>query len=274
MQSEFQKKWHEVRERQGSNVVAGLDPALFLMGRGAKGLPEGAHFRDWCVAFIDAVAPYVAGIKLNQAYFQGVGQRGALEEIMHVIHDHKLVVISDNKIADIGSTNDAWIFYTKRFHFDALTTAPYAGNIEATVRGAHDRNIGIITMGLMSNAEYQTEIYYTHPETGEPLWKSRVRRALEASADGIVIGGTYTKDDPAFMECLEMTNESELLYLIPGIGEQGGGVADFLASGIRPEKCMISSSRSVMFPRGSLSTPNDQAEAVKMLRDACNDAAY
>jgi orotidine-5'-phosphate decarboxylase len=270
MTNQFGELWHQTRERTQSNIIAGLDPAIFAMGRGESGLPKGADLLAWSLAFVDAVAPYVAGIKINQAYFQGVDQRTMLAEIVKKIKQKDLIALSDNKIADIGATNDAWIFYTKELGFDALTCAPYAGNIEATVQSSHNTGVGIITMGLMSNPEYESEMYFEDPTTHEPLWKNRIQRAISAETDGIVVGGTFTTDNKAFMECIELVNNSDMLYLIPGIGKQGGEVTSFLASGIDKEKCMICSSRGVMFPAGSGSTQAQQAGAAQSLRDSFN----
>jgi len=69
-----------------------------------------------------------------------------------------------------------------------------------------------------------------------------------------------------------MTKGSDVLYLIPGIGAQGGTVQEFLASGIDVKRCMINSGRGVMFPNGSRSTKEEQAEAAKKLRDEFNNA--
>ena len=270
--TEFQKRWHETRERQGSNIVAGLDPALYEVGKGQYGLDEGVDLKEWSLRFIDAVAPYVAMIKTNQAFFQGVGQTAILKELVDRIHEHGLLALSDNKVSDIGNTNEAYFYYNHSLGFDAVTCAPYAGNIESSIELARKNNISIMTMGLMSNPEYQSEMYFTDPETGETLWHSRVRRSVEAGADAVVVGGTYTKKDAAFVEFVELTKSSDILYLIPGIGTQGGEVTEFLASGIDATRCMISSSRGMMFPNGSGSTPEEQAEAAKILRDQCNDA--
>jgi orotidine-5'-phosphate decarboxylase len=274
MKSEHIKKWHDVRVRQNSNIIAGLDPAIFEINHGENGLSEGADLLTWSVSFIEAVAPFVSGIKVNQAFFQGVGQRAILEKIVEKIHEHDLLAISDNKIADIGNTNNVWAYYNKELGFDVMTCAPYAGNIDSAIAVARQNNVGMITMGLMSNPEYKTEMNFVHPESGETLWKQRVRMSLEGEADGIVVGGTYTNDDPEFMEFVEMSNESDILYLIPGIGAQGGTVEDFLASGIDAKKCMINSGRGVMFPNGSASTPEEQARAAKALRDSFNNVAY
>lgn len=272
MRSNFIEKWHELRKEKRSNIVVGLDPAVYEMGRDEKGLPTGTDLLLWSKQFIDAVAPHVIALKPNQAYFQGVGQHAILQEIIAHAHAHDLLVILDNKIADIGSTNEAWIFYNKQLGCDALTCAPYAGNIETSIEAGHAAGVAMITMGLMSNSEYKTEMNFKDPDTGESLWKSRVRRSLAAEVDGIVVGGTYTKDDSEFMEFVELTKDHDVLYLIPGIGAQGGDVVNFLASGIDPKRCMINSGRAVMFPNGAHSTPAEQADAAKKLRDSFNNA--
>lgn len=274
MASEFIQKWHAVSEEKRSNIVAGLDPAVFEMGRGERGLAQGVDVLDWSFTFVDAVAPYVAAIKPNQAYFQASGQRDVLQKVINRVRGHGLLSISDNKIADIGSTNDAWAYYNAEFGFDSLTCAPYAGNLRGTTESIHKYGMGAITMGLMSNPEYRDLFRYEDTETGEKLWERRVQDAMACSVDGIVVGGTYTKDDPEFIKCVDLTKDSEMLYLVPGIGAQGGTVKDFLASGIDPKRCMINSGRAVMFPSGSHSTPEEQAAAAKELRDAYNSFAY
>ncbi|MDA8597015.1 orotidine 5'-phosphate decarboxylase [Candidatus Pacebacteria bacterium] len=274
MQTNFQAKWHNVRERQGSNIIAGVDPAVFAIGHGEGGLEKGGDLFDWAQAFIEATAPYVAGFKFNQAFFQGADQRTLLQGLVKAVQDLELLTISDNKFADIGNTNDAWIHYNRSLGFDAVTFAPYAGNVEAGIQSGHEQDIGICTLGLMSNPEYQSEMYFTDPESGESLWHARIRRALEAGADCTVVGGTYTSESAELAQLVALTKDSELLYLVPGIGAQGGTVESFLASGIPPEKCLISSSRGLMFPHGSESTPEAQAAAAKTLRDSFNMVAY
>lgn len=272
MASNFVQNWHAVRKEKKSNIVAGLDPALFGIGQGDTGLPEDADLLEWSLAFVEAVAPYVVMIKTNQAYFQGVGQREILKKIVDRAHELELLVMSDNKIADIGSTNNAWAYYNAELGFDAMTCAPYAGNLTSTTESIHNYGMGAVTMGLMSNPEYRALFRYQDSETGERLWQRRVREAIACDCDGIVIGGTYTKNDAEFTECVAMTQGDNILYLVPGIGAQGGRVEDFLASGIDPARCMINSGRAVMFPNGSTSTPGEQAFAAQQLRDEYNRA--
>lgn len=268
--SNFITKWHKLREEKQSNIVAGLDPAVFAIGRGEKGLPEGTDKLEWSLNYIEAVAPYVACIKPNAGYFGNAGDRTILKKIVDKTHELGLLALIDGKIADIGSTSDAWMYDYAELGFDALTIAPYAGNVEQMVKYAHEREMAVITMGLMSNPEYKTEMNFKD-ENGTSLWKSRVERGLAAGVDGLVVGGTYTVQDKEFMEFVDITKDSNALYLIPGIGFQGGEVQDFLASGIDKDRCMINSTRGLMFPNGSNSTPQEQAAAAKELRDDFNN---
>lgn len=265
----FLKKWHELREEKDSNIVIGLDPAVFKLSRGEKGLPRGIDKLEWSLAYLDAVAPYSICVKPNAGYFGDSSERTILKKIVAHAKSLGLLTLIDSKIADIGSTSDAWMYDYAELGFDATTIAPYAGNIEQMVTSAHKRGLAAITMGLMSNPEYRTEMNFKN-EDGVALWRMRVERGLVAGVDGLVVGGTYATGDSEFMEFVELTKGSEALYLIPGIGAQGGQVENFLASGIDAKRCMINSGRGLMFPNGSSSTPDEQANATKKLRDDFN----
>ena len=217
----FIEKWHETRVKKNSNIVAGLDRAPELQKESAGAIVD---VQLWARNFIDAVAPHICAIKFNQAFYQGVGQRMQLQELVEHTHSLGLLAISDNKFADIGSTNEAWLYYNKLLGFDVVTNAPYAGNIVESIESAHKHGIAIINMGMMSNPEFQNEMHFMHPHTKEELWHYRVRTSVQAHVDGIVIGGTYTHTDPNFQEFVAMTTDSDCLFLIPGIGFQGGSI--------------------------------------------------
>jgi len=71
-----------------------------------------------------------------------MGGAEILQKITEKSHELELLVIMDSKIADIGSTNDAWIAHWADYGFDAVTIAPYAGNIENAIENAHAHNLG------------------------------------------------------------------------------------------------------------------------------------
>lgn len=256
----FTEEWHKTRERTDSILIAGLDPALPGM-RDKNALPEGTNVRDWCLQYIEAVAPHVAGVKCNPAYFQYPDGLALMEEVAALSKAHGLLTIIDYKVSDIGSTNDSWLYFGKKMGFDAATGAPYAGNIEQLVEQAHEREIGIFTMALMSNPEYESEMLYREGDT--LLYETRITRSLESGADGIVIGGTFLATNPHLQKALELTKNTSTLYLVPGLGTQGGTVSQFADSGIDLKRCLLNVGRGLMFPNGQRSTKQEQASAAE-----------
>jgi hypothetical protein len=279
--SDFIKKWHSIIKEKNSNICAWLDPSLYEMWRWEKWLPKWVGKLEWSLKYIEAVAPYVSAIKPNAGSWWWAWERALLKEIVNKIHEMWLLAIVDAKIADLWFTNDSWIYDYKNLWFDAVTVAPYAGNIESVVKFWKDRDIAIISMWLMSNPEYKTEMnfvstvwYATNSgqiPAGTTLWESRVIRSIDAWVDWLVVWGTYTKNDKEFMKFIEMTNNLNIVYLIPWIWAQWWQIKDFLASGINPKKCIINSGRDIMFPNWSNSTNSEQALAAKKLRDAFNN---
>jgi orotidine-5'-phosphate decarboxylase len=256
----FTEVWHTAREKTGSILIAGLDPALPGM-RDKNALPEGANVRDWCLQYVEAVSPFVAGVKCNPAYFQYPDGLALMEEVVALSKAHGLLTIIDYKVSDIGSTNDSWLFFGKKMGFDAVTGAPYAGNIEQLVEQAHERELGIFTMALMSNPEYESEMLYRDGE--KLLYETRITRGLEIGVDGIVVGGTFLSSNPHLKKTLELTKDTSTLYLVPGLGAQGGTITEFAASGIDLKRCLLNIGRGLMFPNGQRSTKEEQSAAAQ-----------
>tara|TARA_Y100000310_G_scaffold142028_1_gene141442 strand:- start:746 stop:1498 length:753 start_codon:yes stop_codon:yes gene_type:complete len=153
----FRGEWLESVQRKGSVLCAGIDPAEFEIGRGENGLLEGTNKLEWSLRYVEAVAPYCAAVKLNIQYWKGDYDSEDLRELVSFARDLGVVVIDDSKLADIGSTNDAGMFYSKDMGADAVTLAPFAGNMEEASKKTHERGIEAITMCLMSNPEYEEE---------------------------------------------------------------------------------------------------------------------
>src|SRR3972149_383382 len=153
----FRQKWLAAVEKKNSVLCAGLDPADFVMGRGEKGLPEGANKLGWALRYVQAVGPYCAAVKYNTQYWKGEDDARTLAKIGKLAHELGMVVIDDSKLADIGDTNDAGMFYTKERGADAVTYSPFPGNIREAGMQASARDIGLISMCLMSNPEYEAE---------------------------------------------------------------------------------------------------------------------
>ncbi len=161
----FREKWLEAVEKKNSVLCAGLDPAEFLMGRGEKGRPAGTDKLSWAFQYIEAIAPYCAALKPNIQYWKNaanlqMSSKGGMQSLLEITffaHNKGLVVIDDSKITGIGDTNEAGFFYAKQKEFDVVTFSPFAGNMQEAVQQTHARNLGLISMVLMSNPEYEDE---------------------------------------------------------------------------------------------------------------------
>lgn len=247
----WQKIWLSIVEEKQTTLIAGCDPII-----------DQQNLEAWCLRYIEEVGPYVAGIKCNPAYFQSEQGIRTLRHIAKFCKHNNLLSIIDYKVSDIGSTNEAWFFFAKELGFDIVTIAPYAGNIEQAIEGAHKAGLGVISMGLMSNPEFISEAFFERD--GICLWQERVEKAIRSGVDGLVLGATCTSNSDLLKKFVEVMQTSDALLLVPGIGAQGGSMSDFLQSiknlGLDPRRCMLNVGRGLMYPTNC--TQREEAEKV------------
>jgi orotidine-5'-phosphate decarboxylase len=283
----FKDKWLEAVVNKNSVLCAGLDPAEHDMGRGDEGLPEEVTKGDWAFNYVEAVAPYCAAIKANSQFWRRNVDRCTLKQITGLAHHLGMVVIEDAKLADRGPSNDAGLFSMSDIGIDATTYSPFAGNMAEASRQAMNRNIGIICMCLMSNPEYRMQKNRL-VECGDSFVEEDVIRigmithvkqymylAHEArvlSMDGIVIGApspeNHITDEE--LERAHFYAGEELIVLMPGLGTQGGE-AEKIWKYFAAENVIVNVGRDLMFPNGSKSTPEEQAEKAKHYQKMLND---
>ncbi len=212
-----------------------------------------------------------------------------LVELASMAHVRGLVVIEDSKLADIGSTNDAGVYHAQDKVMDAVTFSPFAGNLKEATEQAHARNLGLISMCIMSNPDYEREknkwvnikedyanYFISDALSIEdiPHTKQYIQLAHDANkfeVDAIVIGAP-SKDN--HIKEFEIENvrkyvSDEMLVLLPGVGAQGGE-ASSIWKYFHKDKVIVNVGRSLMLPKGSNSTPKNQAETAKQYRDMLN----
>ncbi len=283
----FRERWLTAVDKNNSVLCAGLDPAEFNMGRGEKGLAEGVYLVDWALDYVEAVAPYCAALKPNTQYWKW--DYAVLEEIAKNAQDMGLVVIEDAKYADIGSTNDAGLFQSEGIGVDAVTYSPFAGNMEEAVTQAHARDLGLISMCLMSNPEYEDEknslkpvvdADYNLPDViltrgGTRYVKQYMKLAHDAEkygVDALVIGAPSTKNHLTDDEISNARRYGgdKMLVLMPGVGAQGGE-AEKIWAHFAPENVIVNVGRGLMFPNGSNTTNDEHAATAKHYQEMLNE---
>jgi orotidine-5'-phosphate decarboxylase len=285
----FRERWLTAVEKKNSVLCAGLDPAEFGMGRGENGLPKEVSKGEWALRYVEAVAPFCAAVKPNFQYWKNIGDVWTLRQIKDLAHELGMVVIDDSKLADIGDTNYAGIFYAVQ-RADAVTFSPFAGNLEEAVGQAHARGIGLISMVLMSNPEFEREKTKLVEIITEGEWREKdlikigkldyvpfvpqylqlARDAQDFGVDGIVIGAPSPKNHIKDEEIAAIRNYYGGLVLLPGVGAQGGE-AGAIWKHFGRANVIVNVGRALMFPSGSGSSHKEQAETAKKYQIMLNE---
>ncbi len=214
-------------------AVVGLDPRLDALPSGVA--PDSAP-AERILAFYREVMPAIAAsavaVKPNIAFFEvfGAAGFGAYEETCALAREAGLAVIGDVKRGDIGSTAAAYA----RAHFehaDALTLHPYMGrdSIEPFLEWCRDRGRAVFVLVRTSNpsaTDFQElrigdETLSDRVASAVDAWGSEMPNAHGYSPVGAVVGATYPEQLAALRQRMPRA-----WFLIPGVGAQGGAVAD------------------------------------------------
>ncbi|MFH1257851.1 MAG: orotidine-5'-phosphate decarboxylase [Candidatus Micrarchaeota archaeon] len=220
----FLAKYSEVKKQKKSTLCIGLDPAsIFFKER--ESIPreyfekgsEADGMKRFCADIINKTAEYACAFKINSQFVIPFSLND-LQEITSLIEKKGCISIFDLKLSDIGSSNESAIYWMKKAGFDAFTFCPFAGNVEETVRQAHEAKLGVIVLTLMSNPSARYFMKESQIE-GMRGYEFIAKEVEKFSADGVVVGATNLERE--MVEIREMIGEEKII-LIPGIGKQGG----------------------------------------------------
>jgi orotidine-5'-phosphate decarboxylase len=266
--SSFPDRLAEAVEAKRTQLLVGLDPRPELLPvelRGATHVSRAAAAEAcarFCRGLVDAVAPYVVGVKLQLAFFEALGADGvrAFEDVCAYARTAGLLVVADGKRGDIGSTARAYAdaYLEERDGapppVDALTVNAYLGSdsIEPFVAACRRSGTGLFCLVKTTNAG-SADIQDLAMSDGRPLWQHVALLVNEwgaglvgergLSSIGAVVGATYPR---AVAEARRLMPQAVLL--LPGIGAQGATPADVaraFTSG--PASALIPVSRSVIY---------------------------
>jgi orotidine-5'-phosphate decarboxylase len=225
----FGARLHDLMHARGP-LCAGIDPHAGLLRE--WGLTDDlAGLERFALSAADALAPRVAVVKPQSAFYERFGSRGiaVLERLIGVCRDAGALVLLDVKRGDIGSTSqayaDAYLDPSSSLAVDAVTASPYLGfgSLTPMVETAQKHDAGLFVLALTSNPE------------GPEVQEARVGdatvadvvldhlRALNEGADplgsfGAVVGATIERG----VHRLDINGP----VLAPGYGAQGGTVDD------------------------------------------------
>lgn len=247
----FIEKYYRLSREKDSFLCVGLDPATASMRERfivPKPLVEefGASkgIKKFCIDIIEAVSPFSPIIKPNVQFLAYPLSFRDLCEIVDKIHEGDCLALLDAKLSDIGSSNQAALYWINEIGFDAVTFNPFQGYKDGTdviYEWADRFDKGVFALCRMSNPG--THDYQSMVVNREPLYIRLARDAFERGANGFVVGCTATHE----LEEVRRIIGEERLILSPGMGPQGGDPAVAIKSGANKngEGLIISSSRTI-----------------------------
>jgi orotidine-5'-phosphate decarboxylase len=217
-----------------SQLCVGIDPSETELA--GFGLPDSAiGARDYALRIIDACIDRVAIIKPQVAYFERFGSAGylALEQVYAEARAASLLIISDAKRGDIGSTlvgyAQAWFGDDSPLRSDALTLSPYLGteSLSEIMGYAKDINAGLFLLAATSNPE---AVELQTARSGDSTVSQMVIDGainIGGGDAGVVIGAT--QDLTAFGIAWIREQDIGIPILAPGFGFQGAKLSDLEA---------------------------------------------
>jgi len=239
----------EVRQRHDDGTLGGVARA----------------YEVFCLRVIDVVAPLVAVVKPQSAFFEACGPDGlrALQAVLHRARQRGLVTILDGKRNDIAATAEAYadaafsgVRFGEHVHpvwdADALTVNPYLGRdaLEPFLRSARRSGRGVFVLVRTSNpgaGQFQDlncggKPLFVHVAEAVAAWARENCGACGFGDVGAVVGATGLAEMAALRRLLP-----EVLFLVPGFGAQGATAAD-TAAAFRDDGlgALVNSSRGII----------------------------
>ena len=302
---QFSDRLVEAIQRKRSRVVVGLDPHLALLPSTLMSKVDTADrnavskaILEFSRGIIDAVCDAAAAIKPQVAFFERLGPPGydALEALVRDANARDLLVISDAKRGDIGSTAQAYADYhlgssqdkgtLPGLNADAITLNPYLGRdslqpfLEYIPRGR-----GLFLLAKTSNpgsADFQDRLLQsTGPNVSlfsaigllaDQIADTYAIGTSGYSSIGLVVGATFPQQANELRASFP-----RLVFLVPGVGAQGAQPSDLTGCfDSRGLGAIVNASRSIIFAYRDRKSPErwkDCAkEAAYSLRDELNSA--
>lgn len=222
-------------------------------------------------AIIDATHQYAVAFKPNTAFYEAYGLMGwqSLEKTINYLNENypEIFTIADAKRGDIGNTSSR---YAKAFFedlgFDSITVAPYMGKDSVEPFLAFEDKHTIL-LALTSNEgafDFQTEkigddeLYKQVLKTSKN-WKNSENLMY-------VVGATKAE---YFADIRKIVPDSFLL--VPGIGAQGGSLAEVCKYGLTEDiGLLVNSSRGIIYASNGIDFAKAAAEEAEKIQQEMN----
>jgi orotidine 5''-phosphate decarboxylase, subfamily 2 len=201
---------------------------------------------------IDATQEFAIAYKPNVAFYECYGVKGwtSLELTVRYIKENypDIFLIADAKRGDIGNTSKMYAkAFLENMPFDAITVAPYMGEDSVTPFLSYSEK-WVALLVLTSNKGADNFQY--HNEDGIKLFE----RVLSVSQKWGTINNLMYVVGATRAEMLKGIRKlvPDHFLLVPGVGAQGGSLAEVAKYGLN-SKCglLVNSSRGIIFADNS-----------------------
>ena len=283
-----------MRQRSASSLVCvGLDPLvermpLFLKMRD-RSIADSVEL--WMKDIVDATAEFACMFKPQIAHWSSIsGGVYALEWLVNYIHVNypEILIFLDCKRGDIVRTQKQYgVECLKLIGADGMNFNPYMGK-DCMAALVSEENMGKALVGLCYTSnpdarEIQDLIIFTD---GNPLWEHiaiktlRWAEELGVVADaGLVMAAAYENPKGSgqiysehLTRCRQIVGD-KLWFLIPGVGAQGGFIAETVHTAyVGPGSIAINSSSEINFASSGEDYAEAAGEKARELRDKINEA--
>ncbi len=249
-------------QRKKSFLCVGLDTDVNKIPEHLFDETEDPIF-EFNKAIIDATADLCVAYKPNLAFYESLGLEGweVLERTVDYIRSTypDQFIIADAKRGDIGNTST---MYARTFFgnmdFDSVTVAPYMGEDSVTPFLTYEGK-WVTLLALTSNKGAYDFQFMKDAETGERLFEKVLRTSLNWGTDEnmmYVVGATKAEMLTDIRAIIP-----EHFLLVPGVGAQGGSLAEVAKYGLN-STCglLVNSSRQIIYA----SSEKDFAKAARL----------
>ncbi|MDC1080699.1 orotidine-5'-phosphate decarboxylase [Flavobacteriaceae bacterium] len=248
-----------------SFLCVGLDLDLDKFPAAIKAMEDPLF--EFSKAIIDSTAAYTVAYKPNIAFFETYGSQGmaSLKRVMDYLNKNhpEIFTIADAKRGDIGNTATRYAkAYYETYNFDSITVAPYMGKDSVEPFLNFEEKYAIL-LALTSNegsSDFQIQ------KIGEqPLYEKVIQTSLKwKGSDRLmyVVGATKAN---AIKGIRNLIPDSFLL--IPGVGVQGGSLAEVAENGLNQDVgLLVNSSRGIIYASSDIDFALKAGDAAYVLQ--------
>jgi orotidine-5'-phosphate decarboxylase len=267
--SQFIEQLQRAWDSNDSLVCVGLDPEIERFPEQFAEQPSPIF--QFNKAIIDATADLVCAYKPQFAHYAAYEAEDQLERTIDYIHRTYpgIPVVLDSKRGDVGNTAERYAIEAfERYHADAVTVSPYLGgdSIEPFLK-YEDKGVIILCRtsnpgaGDLQDLEISgRRLFHVVADLAARRWNTRGNCLL-------VVGATYPRELAEVREIV-----GNMPFLVPGVGAQGGDVAQAVQNGQTAAGAglVMSSSRGILYASSGENFASAAREVTVKLRDQIN----